>query len=152
MRKVLTFALAVMLVMAMIGSAFAAETTPAPGTSVRSSQAAYEALPEAVEELPDGVKFYSVYETDQLANEAQKNAFATAQNTLPIVDGMRAQYLFYVNGAGEGTEVQLKLEGANNVIVKSYTTVNGWVNLDSNLGDGVLTFNVQNGSIAIFTN
>ncbi len=146
MRKVLTFALAVILVMAMTVPAFAASNPSLP-----SATAGYQ-LPEVVGELPGDVKLYSVYDAGQLKAN-QQDAFAEAQGKLAdAADEMTVKYFFYVTGATTPQKVELNIADAQEVIVKRYTVASGtWEDVTSELDAGVLSFDIQSGSIAVFT-
>lgn len=148
MRKVITLALAVMLVMAMTIPAFAVSSPVAPAATETKTAT----LPVAAEELPEGVKFVSVNNAGKLSAEA-KETFVAAQAELKEAapEGMKVKYFFYVE-AEKTVELSLKLAKVENVTVMQF--VDGkWIEVESVLNaDGTVTIKgVVEGPVAIFT-
>jgi len=149
MRKVITFALAVMLVMAMAVPAFAVSSPVAPAASASKTAA----LPVVAEALPEGVQLVSV--NDAALTAEAKEVFVAAQAELKEAapEGMAVKYFFYVEAESDATAtLVLKVANVENVVVKQF--VDGkWVELKCVLNaDGTLTIEgVVEGPIAIFT-
>ena len=150
MRRVMTFVLAVMLVMAMAVPAFAVTSPVAPvATETKTA-----ALPVVVDTLPAGVALIPVNAAATLAAEA-KETFATAQAELKTAapEGMAVQYFAYVSiEAGTDVTVTLKVANAKTVAVMQFLD-GKWVELKCTLNaDGTVTIlGVVEGPIAIFT-
>lgn len=145
MRKVLTFVLAVMLVMSMAVPAFAVSSPVAPVASATKTAA----LPVAAETLPEGVKLVAITALTAEAKEAVAAAQAELKAAAPV--GMAVKYFFYVE-AEETVELTLKLAKVAEVTVMQF--VDGkWIEVESVLNaDGTVTIKgVVEGPIAIFT-
>ena len=145
MRKVFAFVLAVMLIMAMSVSAFAASSPTAPVASAQKTAA----LPVVAETLPEGVKLVAATAVSAEAKEVVVAAQAELKEAAP--EGMAVKYFFYVE-AEETVELSLKLGKVESVIVMQF--VDGkWIEVESVLNaDGTVTIKgVVEGPIAIFT-
>lgn len=144
MRKVITLALAVMLVMAMAVPAFAVSSPSAPVASENKTAA----LPVAAETLPEGVELVAMTAVPAEAKETVVAAQAALKEAAP--EGMAAKYFFYVD-AEETVELTLKVAKAAEVVVMQF--VDGkWIEVESVLNaDGTVTIKgVVEGPIAIF--
>lgn len=145
MRKVLTFVLVVMMVMAMAVPAFAASSPVAPVATENKTAA----LPVAAEAMPEGVKLVAVTALTAEAKETVVAAQAALKEAAP--EGMAVKYFFYVE-AEESVELSLKLGKVESVTIMQF--VDGkWIEVESVLNaDGTVTIKgVVEGPIAIFT-
>ena len=145
MRKVLTFVLAVMLVMAMAVPAFAVASPTAPVAAPNKTTA----LPVVAETLPEGVKLVAITALTAEAKEVVVAAQAELKAAAPA--GMAVKYFFYAE-AEETVELTLKLGKVTEVVVMQF--VDGkWIEVESVLNaDGTVTIKgVVEGPIAIFT-
>ena len=150
MRRVMTFALAVMLVMAMAVPAFAVNSPTAPVASETKTAA----LPVVVDTLSAGVALIPVNAAATLAAEA-KETFATAQAELKAAApaGMAVKYFAYVAVESDSAvTVALKIANVQSVTVMQFLD-GKWVELKCTLNaDGTITIEgVVEGPIAIFT-
>ena len=149
MRKVIAFALAVMLVMSLAVSAFAASSPVAPAASATKTSA----LPVVVDELPEGVTFVPMHRAHVLTAE-DKDEFVTAQAALrkAAPEGMVAKYFFYVVCAGHDTFAFTMKTAAEEVAVMQFAD-GEWTELECTLNnDGTATVKgVAHGPLAIFT-
>lgn len=147
MRKVITFALAVMLVMAMAVPAFAVSSPVAPVASATKTAA----LPVVAGTLPEGVELVAVANLSAEAKETAIAAQAALKEAAP--EGMAVKYFFYVVVESDGAvTLTLKLANVESVVVKLFKD-GKWVELKSVLNaDGTVTIEgVVDGPIAIFT-
>lgn len=148
MRKVIAFVLAVVLVMGMAVSAFAATSPVAPVATEKKTAA----LPVVVGALPEDVTFVALHNADKLA-AADRDAFMASQLALKEAapEGMTAKYFFYVV-CTNSFAFTMQLTNAEGITVMQF--VDGkWTEVESALNaDGTATVKgVVNGPIVIFT-
>lgn len=149
MKKAISLVLAMLLVLGLTVSAFAAESPVAPVENEQETAA----LPVVVDLDPD-MQVVTVNNAKTLPEEDQKN-FAEAQQTLKdaVPEGMMTRYFFYVmNKGGAAKDVTMKMANAKSVAAKLFN--NGkWNTLETVVNDNgtVVIKNVTTGALAVFT-
>lgn len=145
MRKVLTFVLAVMLVMTV--PAYAVSSPVATVASATKTAP----LPVVAEALPEGVKLIAT--TALTAESKESVVVAQAELKAAAPAGMAVRYFFYAEvDADTASTIILKLANVQDVVVKLFKD-GKWIELKSILNaDGTVTIEgIVDGPIAIFT-
>lgn len=151
MKKVLSFALALVLVVSLAApTAFAASPT-APEESATTTAP----LPVVVPSGSDYIVFISTKDVEKLPEKALEE-LVEAQDTLKdaVPEGMKAQYFCYVHvssATGSGNVV-LKIDNITEIVVMQF--IDGkWVEIEATINpDGTISVkSLVSGPIAIFT-
>lgn len=148
MKKALSFALALVLVVSLAAPTALAASPTAPVESATTTAP----LPVVVSTGSEDVAFVTTKDAEKLPEEARA-VLEEAQNALKdaVPEGMKAQYFFYVDAKGS-SDVVLKVDNVTEIVVKQF--IDGkWVELEATINpDGTVSVkNVVAGPIVICT-
>ena len=151
MKKALSFALALVLVVSLAAPTALAASPTAPVESATTTAP----LPVVVPSASDDVALVATNDVAKLP-EGAREVLVEAQNALKdaVPEGMKAQYFLYVDvsNTSGSSDIVLKIDNISEIVVKQF--IDGkWVELEATINpDGTVSVkSVVSGPIAIFT-